>query len=304
MNVNLKRVFNFALTDFYRNKGISIAAIFVLTLTTLLVTGLFFVGGISNYLVGAIQNKIDITAYFKEDAEEQDILNTRDEIIKNVPNVKSVEYISKEDALNIFLQRHESSDALAKAIAEIGDNPFLPSLNIITAGDTSQYENVANVLESSQFANIIEKVDFSEKRATIEKVFSITKSINRGGLAVGLLLVLVAVLVVFNTVKLIINNSKEEISTMKIVGASDWFIKAPFVIEGGIFGLVAFLICLFITILSVYSLTYFLSVILPGFSLLGYFTSNFWIIILIQLASGVGLGVLSSLIVVRKYLKV
>lgn len=303
MSVNLRRVLRFALTDFYRNKGIAISAIFVLTVTTLLVTGLVFVHGVSNYLIVSIQNKIDITAYFKEDTEEQDILDARDEIAQN-PNIKSVEYISKDKALATFLERHKDSSALAQAITELGNNPFLPSLNIVTQGDSSQYEEVAKILQSGRFANIIEKVDFSEKKATIEKVFSVTKSINRTGLVLGFVLIIVAILVVFNTVKLIINSSKDEIGTMRIVGASDWFIKAPFLIEGGIFGLIAFIISLILTILTVFSLSYFLLVMLPGFSLIEYFTSNFLFIILVQLLAGVGLGVLSSFIVVRKYLDV
>lgn len=260
--------------------------------------------GASNYLVETIQGKIDITAYFKENTQEQDILAARDEILSNSQNVKSVVYVSKEDALAEFMEKHKDSEDISKAIQEVGGNPFLPSLNIITTGNISQYENVAKILESPEFADIVEKVDFSEKRDTIDKVLSVTSSINRAGLFTGLILVLVAILVVFNTIKLIIDRSKDEIGTMKIVGASNWFIKAPFVIEGGIFGLIALLICLLLTILTVYSSSYFLSVILPGFSLIGYFTSNFWLIILIQLVSGAGLGILSSLIVVKKYLKV
>jgi len=301
---NLKRVFSFALSDFYRHKGISISAIFILTLTTLLVTGLFLMRGTSNYLITVIQDKIDITAYFKEEAQEQEMLDARDEILKSTPNIKSVEYISKEDALGDFLDKHKGSDVFSKALSEVGGNPFLPSLNIVTKDDTSQYEQIANVLESEKFSKIIEKVDFSEKKATIDKVFSITSSVSRIGLITGLILVLTAIFVVFSTMKLIINNSKEEISTMKIVGASHWFIKAPFVIEGGIFGLIAFIICLFITILLVYFSSGLLSVIMPGFSLLIYFFSNFFIIILIQLVTAIGLGVLASFMVVNKYLRV
>jgi len=304
MNINFKRALNFALADFYRNKGISVSAIFVLTLTTLLVTGLFFMGGISSYLIHTIQNKIDITAYFKEDAPEENILAARDEILNNVPNIKSVIYVSKEDALEEFLEKHKDSQEISKAVLEVGGSPFLPSLNIITTGNITQYENIAKVLENFQFADIIEKVDFSEKRSTINKILSVTSVINIGGLLIGLVLVLIALAVVFNTIKLIIDRSKDEINTMKIIGASKWFIRTPFVIEGGIFGLIAFIICLFLTIFAVYSLSYFLSVILPGFSLFGYFTANFLIVVAIQLICGVGLGVISSLIVVRKYLRI
>ena len=302
--INFKRVFNFALSDFSRNKGISIAAIFILITTTLLFTGLFFLHGISDFLVSTIRDKIDITAYFKSDAVESDILTVRDDIIKVSPDVRRVEYVSKEEALTAFNKRHGESDVISRALSEVGGNPFLPSLNIITNGSPEQYENIANLLEGDEYGNLIEKVDFSEKRDTIEKVFSITSGLSRFGLLMGALLALTAAFVVFNTIKLVIENSKEEIATMKIVGAANWFIRAPFVIEGALFGIAAFLFCFFATVLIVFFLSRGLSVILPGFSLLAYYMHSLWVIALIQLVSGVGLGVISSYVVVRKYLKI
>ena len=302
--INLKRAFSFALTDFYRNKGISVSAIFVLTLTSLLVTGIFLTHGVSSYLIDTIQNKIDITAYFKESTSEQDILSVKDEILANAPNTKSIDYVSKEDALSDFLKRHKESEVFSKALIEVGGNPFLPSLNIVTGGNTTQYEKIAEILEGQQFEDIIEKVDFSEKKATIDTIFSITRSVNIVGLLLGLVLVFIAISIVFNTIKLIISTAKEEINTMKIVGASNWFIKAPFVIEGGMFGLIASLVCLLLTVIAVLAITRFISVILPGFSLVSYFFSNFFWILLIQLSVGVGVGVVSSIIVVNRHLKV
>lgn len=304
MLTNLKRVLNLAFIDFYRNKGMSVAAIFVLTIITLLVTGLFLVHGISGFLISTVQNKIDITAYFKEDASDQDILEFKNKILTDFPGIKNIQYVSKEDALSNFNQKHKDNRVFSQALSEVGANPFLPSLNITTNGDPSQYEQISNILQSGQFDNFIEKVDFSQKKDIIEKVFSITSNVNKFGLGLGLILVLVAVLVVFNTIKLVIESAKEEISTMRIVGASSWFIKAPFIIEGAIFGLMSFIICFFITLLSVYFLSNIVSVIMPGFNLFDYFVSNLWIIILIQLGFGVGLGVLLSFIVVQKYLKV
>ncbi len=304
MFTNLKRVCKFAFTDFYRNKGRSIAAIFVLTITIGLVSGLFFLHGISNFIILQVQNKIDITAYFKSDTSEQDILNARDQILKLSPDIKNIQYVSKDDALNNFTQRHQDNSTFSNALSEVGDNPFLPSLNITTSGDPLQYQQVANILESDQFSSLIEKVDFSQKKDTIEKVFSITSDINKLGLVLAIILVLVVILVVFNTIKLAIDNSKDEISTMRIVGAQSWFVRAPFIIQGAIFGCIAFVICFLTTMLLSYFLSSGLSVIMPGFGLWSYFLSNFWIIILIQLGFGIGLGVISSSIVVQKYLKV
>lgn len=304
MPANFNRVLGFAFSHFYRNKGTSVAAIFILTITTLLITGLFFVRGASNYVIAEVQNKIDITAYFKSDAVEESILQVRQELLQDTAAIKAVEYVSKEQALADFNAKHQDDPTFTRALEEVGQNPFLPSLNIITNGNTAQYETVANVLAQDKYAGLIEKVDFSEKKDTIEKVFAITSSITRFGLVLGILLLLIAILVVFNTIKLIVETSGQEISTMRIVGASDWFIRAPFVIQGVIFGAVSFTICFITTALVSYFLAQGLSVMMPGFNLFKFFTANILIIMAIQLAAGAGLASVLSFVVVRKYLKV
>ena len=304
MFTNFNRVLRFALADFYRNWGISIAAIFVLTIITLLITGLFFLHGVSNFLIETVQNKIDITAYFKEEVAESDILNVKSEIMKMSSDVKNIEYVSREQALADFMEKHKDSTVLANALSQVGDNPFLPALNITTSGNTQLYEEIAVLLQGDDFSNFIERVDYSQKKDTIEKVFSITSTINRFGIGIGIILILIAMLVVFNTIKLVVDSSKEEINTMRIVGASSWFVKSPFIIQGAIFGLIAFVICLVITIVLVSFISSSVAVMLPGFSLFRYFMSQFFMVILIQVFFGVGLGVASSLIAVHKYLKV
>jgi cell division transport system permease protein len=270
----------------------------------MVITGLYFFQGMSGYLTQEIQNKIDITAYFKEETQEEDILNVKEQIIKTSPNIKSIDYVSREDALEVFNEKHQENAVLIRALQEVGDNPFLPSLNITTNGDPLQYEQVANVLQTSDFSNLIDKVDFSQKKDTIKKIYSITSKINQFGILLSLIMALVAILVVFNTIKLAIDNSKEEISTMKIVGASDWFVRGPFIICGAIYGFIAFAMCFVISGLAAYIFSSYLGVIMPGFSLIKYFLTNAWIFVLIQLGFGVGVGVISSFIVVKKYLDI
>ena len=302
MSTNLKRILTFAINDFSRNKGISIAAIFVLTITILLVSGLFFFQGITSYLTTQLQSKIDITAYFVDGTTEQDILNVKEEILKNSPNIKNVEYVSKDQALASFNEKHKNDVILGQALQEVGGNPFLPSLNVTTNGDPAQYAKVANILQTSDFSKLIEKVDFSQKKDTIEKVYSITSNINLFGIILGIILIIVAILVVFNTIKLAIDNSKEEISTMKVVGASNWFIRGPFVIQGMIYGIVAFIICFLISAISAYFLSPKMGAVLPGFDMFSFFLTNWWIFVLIQLGFGIGVGAISATIVVKRYL--
>ena len=303
MLTNFKRIIKFAFTDFFRNKGVSLAAIFVLVITIMLATGLFFFQGITQYLISQVQDKIDITAYFKEDASENDILKIKDEILKMSPDIKGVEYVSKENALKKFTEKHKDNNVFLKALEEVGQNPFLPSLNISTTGSALQYEQISNTLQTNDYSAFIERVDFSQKKDTIEKVFAVTSNINMFGLILGIILVIVAILVVFNTIKLAVEGLKNEISTMRIVGASDWFIRGPFIAQGAIYGLIAFIICLLLSAFFAYFLSSRLGLIMPGFIAFNYFLSNFWIFILIQLGFGVGLGMVSSFIAVKKYLE-
>jgi cell division transport system permease protein len=304
MPTNFKRILDFAINDFNRNKGISIAAIFVLTITILLVTGLVFFQGMAGYLTSQIKNKIDITAYFVDGTSEQDILSVKDEIMKSSPNVKNVEYVSKDQALATFNEKHKGDEVIAQALEEVGQNPFLPSLNITTNGDPLQYAAVATTLQTADFSKLIDNVDFSQKKDTIEKVYSIISNINIFGILLGIILIIVAILVVYNTIKLVIENSKEEISTMNTVGASDWFIRGPFIIQGVFYGMIAFIICFLISGIFSLILSSKFAVMMPGFSLFSYFLANWWIFVLVQLGFGVGVGAISALVVVKKHLEV
>jgi cell division transport system permease protein len=300
---NLNRILHFALTDFLRNKGISIASVFILTVTIMLATSLLFFVGVSNYLILQIQDKIDVTAYFKEETEETNILIVRDEIIKSQV-VKNIQYVSRESALENFKNKYKGNEVFEKALLEVGGNPFLPSLNIKTNGDPQEYQEVSNILSQEKFVDLIEKVDFSEKKDIINTVFSIRTAVIRTGLVIGAILILIALLVVFNTIKLTVDSFKDEISTMRIVGATNWFIRGPFIIQGAIYGFIAFVICFVISILSFHLLSDKISLMLLGFNSFDYFVSNIWLFILVQVAFGLGVGVISSFIAVRRHLKV
>lgn len=301
MFTNFKRIAKFALDDFSRNKGISVAAIFVLTITIMLVTGLFFFQVMGGYLTSQIQDKIDITAYFKADAQEQSILNAKDEIAK-ISGVKKVQYVSQEQALAYFNELHKDNPVLSQALQQVGSNPFLPSLNITTNGDPEQYSIISNILQTADYSKIIDKVDFSQKKEIIQRVYSMISNITLIGIISGIILLLIAILVVYNTVKLAIENSKDEINTMQTVGADNWFIRGPFVIQGIIYSLIAFVICFLLTAISSFLLSSKMAVVLPGFNMMGYFLTNWWIFVLIQLVFGMAVGAISAMIVVKKHL--
>lgn len=303
MLTNFSRILRFAFIDFLRNKGISLAAIFILVVTVMLATSLLFFWGVSNYLIVQIQDKIDITAYFKEEVEEQNIFLIKNEVSKSSV-VKTIEYVSKEKALEDFKARYGNNEVLAKALFEVGGNPFLPSLNIKTDGSLEQFKEVSDILSKEEFSTFIEKVDFSEKKDIINRVFLTRSAIIKAGLILGIILILIAIMVVFNTIKLTVNSLQEEISTMKIVGATNWFIRGPFIIQGAIYGFVSFAICFILSLIIFYLLKDKIYFILPGFNSFVYFISNVWLFIAVQVGFGVGVGIISSFIAVRRHLKV
>jgi cell division transport system permease protein len=300
--ISLKRTILSGWKSFKRQGGLSFATIFILILTISLVTTLFLFQKTSEYLVESLKEKVDMYVYFQEELSSERIMEVQEELSK-MPEVKEIAYISREEALERFTERHEGDQAIIESLEELGRNPLLASLNI-KAWDATQYAAIASFLTNASFNDLIYKVDYQQKKSAIDQIFSITDSINNAGMIASIIFAVVAVLVAFNTVRLAIYNRKEEIETMRLVGASNWFIRGPFLVQGMIGGLLAVFTTLLIFGVGLYFLAPKLSILIPGYSIFNYFLSNLWLILLLQLATGIGLGGLSSWIAVRKYLKV
>jgi len=302
MLTSFKRIIKTGWKGFSRNIGLSIATILIMVMVISLATLLFLLNPASKILISGLQEKVDISVYFREDVLLEDIWEVESEISR-ISEVKDVEYVSREQALEKFIEKHRDDPVLMESLTEVGYNPFLASLNI-KAWQVSQYEQVTNFLETGPFKNLIDKVDYHQRKPVIEKVFSITSGINKVGIFFSIIFGAIAILVAFNTIRIAIYNSSEEISIMRLVGASNWFVRGPFLIQGAIVGFIATLITLIITFGICYGLDSKIRVIAPEISIFSLFLSNFWILILIQFATGIGLSILSSFIAVRKYLRI
>lgn len=299
---SFKRIVRTGFKSFSRNMGLSIATIFIMIMVISLITILFIINPISRILIESIEKRVDISVYFKEDVADNDITRIKSEIARAY-EVKEVSYISKEEALEIFVDRHKDDPILIESLTEIGYNPFLASLSIRT-WEPSQYEQITNLLEASSFQSLIDNVDYYQRRPVIEKVFSLTSGINRIVFFFSIILAIIAVLISFNSIRIAIHNSSQEISTMKLVGASNSFVRGPFLIQGIIVGFIAALMTLLITFGLSYGFNERIRIITPDINVFSIFVSNFFLLFLIQLATGIGLGVISSYLAIRKYLKV
>jgi len=299
---SFKKILKFSRESFSRNEGLFFTTTIIITIATSLIVGLFLLKGLTNSLVISLQEKADISVYFSLDTEEEEILKVRQEL-SEIPEVKDIEYISREKALSFFEERHKDNPVIIESLEEIGDNPLAAHLNI-RAWQASQYEQISGFLEQGYFKDIIDKVDYYQNKTLIDRIFSISSTIEKTSLLLILVLVALAIFVTFNTMKLGILNFRKEISIMRLVGASNWFIRGPFIIQGLISGIIATLITLVIFTLGCYFLTPKLEILITDFSLFGYFQSNLAAIVLIQLVSALGLGTIPTLFAIRKYLKV
>ncbi len=277
------------------------ATVFILVLVIALATSLFLFHGMSQFLTSLVEEKADISVYFKEEALELDIFDVREKLVK-IPEVKEIKYISQERALDDFIERHKDNPVLMASLSEVGRNPFLASLNIM-AFEPGQYQTIANFLETSNFTTLVEKVDYYQRKPVIERIFSLTSTVNRGFIFLSIILTIVAILVTFNTTRMAIYNTREEIKIQRLVGAGNWFIRGPFLVQGALAGILAALICLLLLSLIIWGLSPKIEALFPGLNIFQFFSVNFWQITLIQFATGILLGVISSFLATRRYLR-
>ncbi len=301
MLTSLKRVIKSGWKGFSRNMGLSFATMFIMVMVILMVTFLYFLHPVSDILISDVKQKVDVSVYFKEDVVEDNIMEVKAEIAR-IDKVNGVEYVSKEQALETFLNKHKNDPTLIESLTEVGYNPFLASLNI-RAEETFNYEQVANLLNNTVFKDLVEKIDYTQRKPVIEKVYAFAAGVNKAGVGFSLLFGAIAIIIAFNTIRIAIHNSREELSIMRLVGASNWFVRGPFLMQGIFIGFISALIAFILSFLVAYSINSRLGDILSlnAFEL---FMSRAVVLLGLQIVVGVSLGAVSSLIAVRKYLKI
>lgn len=301
MLTSSKRIFKQGLLNVRRQGSVSAAAVLILVITLTIIALLFVLRGLALYTIDTLQNKIDVSVYFKEDATQDDIFAAQDEL-KKLSEVKEVKYVSPDEALEQFRARYREDPVITESLDEVGGNPLLASLNV-KVWEPPQYASVVNFLEASSFGDLIDSIDYSQNKAVIERLFQITSGVTRWGFVLSGILGLMAALLIFNTVRLAIFGTRQEIKVMHLVGADRRFLMGPFMVQGAIVGFIAvFITLLFLAIISL-AIGSRISTFTAGFHPFKYFLANFWMIFGIQLFIGVGIGVASSWLAVRKYLR-
>lgn len=297
--IKIKRIIKTGAKSFTRNGSVSVASTLVMTVTLSVIASLIFVGALLQSTLQGIKEKVDINVYLESTATEEQALALKDSVAA-LPEVASVTYTSAAQALDAFRARHEGNPLITSALDEVGGNPLEASLNI-RAVDPSQYQAIADFIGQR---DIVKKISYIENKEAIDTLSRIIDSSEKLGIIVAVFFALISILITFNTVRLAIYTSKDEIAVMRLVGASSRYIKGPFLIIGIIYGFISALI----TLILFYPITYWMGPLTynlgTGMNVFTYYLDNFMEITAIVFAGGVILGIIASYLAVRKYIKV
>jgi cell division transport system permease protein len=301
----IKRTIRAGFVSFWRNGYVSLASVLVMTVTLTVLTSIMLTGALLDSTLTSVKDKVDINVYFVKGASEEDI-SVIGKALRGLPQVAHAEYISSDEALQQFKSRHQDDELTLQALDELGSNPLGASYNI-KAHDPSQYEGIVKFLTDAKEGNsgsIIDRINYTKNKQAIDALNRIISASSRLGSAIIIFFAVVSILITFNTVRLAIYIFREEISVMRLVGASEMYIRGPFLTVGIMYGGVSGLL----TLVLLYPITYWAGPITESFgtglNLFGYFIHNFGYLFAVVVGAGVVLGSVSSYLAVRKYLNI
>ncbi|MDB5189993.1 MAG: Cell division protein FtsX [Parcubacteria group bacterium] len=306
MLTTLRRIVSGGAMNFGRSGLVSFATVLIMTATLVIIGTLLFLSAILSNTLAAIEDKVDINVYFTTTAAESDILSVQADLKKR-PDVSSVSYTSRDQALADFRTRHADDQLTLQALDQLGENPLGASL-AIKAIDPTKYAGIVNFLSDgsniSGGSSIIERINYYQNKTVIDRLTAAIQATEKAGIAIVILFALASVIITFATIRLAIYSARDEIAVMRLVGASNMYIRGPFIVAGIIAGIVSALISLALFYPASYYAGKSLSQWLGGFNLFSYYTSHFAYLFLVLVGSGILLGGIASFVAVRRYLRI
>ncbi|MDD2757824.1 MAG: permease-like cell division protein FtsX [Patescibacteria group bacterium] len=297
------RVLKFAFQDLGRNFGLSFMTVFILVLMLLSVNVLWSVDVVTKEAVSIVKDQINVSLYFKAETSDKEVGEV-EKYLKQFPEITELSVTTREEVLKSFEDRHKLSAEVLSALQELGDNPFGPTV-VIKTREPQDYKKIMSALDVPEYENMIEAKSFEGHEEGIEKIQNITNRIERLGFGLSILFALIAFMIIFNTVRVAIYTQRIEISIKRLVGASSWFIRGPYLIESFIFTILSVAVTAGLIYLALHWLDPYLSLVFPnGFTLTNYYNSHILSLFGLQALAVLLLTVISSLLAMRRQLKV
>lgn len=304
--ITIWRIIKTGAQNFIRNATLAIAAIAVMVITLTIILFSVIANATFGNTIQQITDRIDISVYLKDtitDNQKDKLLND----LKQIENVKSVKYLSKEDVLEAYKKQNQENLDLQLAISQT-DNP-LPATVQIKPKDPNRILEIQDYLDKPEVMALqSDKTSYSGDRKTaLDKITKAAQFLRQAGLVSVIVFATVSMLIIFNTIRMAIFNRRDELQIMRLLGASTWYIRGPFVVETIMYGVVSAIISVTLcnTLFVVSSSAFDAS----SLGLLDikfandYFASHFWVILAGQLVIGILIGAASSVVATRRYLK-
>lgn len=298
------RVIKLGCMNFLRNQWLSAASTLVVAIT-LFIIGVFAIQSIVIVQTSeGIQDKLDLTVYFNDDVPEESIQEVR-RTIANRPDVKSVDYVSKEQAFALWQERRTSERI--KSLVTPEDNP-LPRSLVVKAHDPANLKTIAKVFEGNQYTTSVRRVSYTDNASVIESLSATVKTVRRNGWVLAGIFLFLSFILVYNTTRIVILSRQHEIEIMRLVGSTEAFVRWPFLIEAALFGILGTGCAL----AALYGfLKYDLASSTPILSIakflapdmLAFYKQYFIPLMVSSLFVGVGLSMFMSFIAVRRFVR-
>lgn len=297
------RILKFAFQDIGRNLSLSFMTVFILVLMLLSVNVLWSVDIITRQAVNSVKSQVDVSFYLAPAVATSTIADM-EKYVKSFPEVTEVKILTSDQVLQSFKERHKDQIESMQALTELGSNPFGSTLMVKTK-EPKDYQKIIKALDVPEYKKIIESKSFDKHENAIERLQKITNRIEQIGFGLTVLFAVISFLIIFNTVRVTINSQRTEISIKRLVGASNWFIRGPYLIESLLFTALSIVATFVILVFAFGWLDSYLSVVFTGnFSLTNYYKSNIFFLGGIQAAAVLLLTVVSSGLAMRRQLKV
>ena len=305
MLISFVRIITFALQNFWRNIWLSIATLSIIILTLISVSGLIFISVLTQEAIASAQQLIDLTITFKTDITADEI-HSIDQTIKSSLPIESTTFISKEEALAKFKEFHKDDPSIQESLNALEENPLGNAL-VITANRIEYYPSIIAYFQQDEMQNKIQEFNknFEKHELILEKMNLLTKRVQEIALVISGIFIVIAALIVFNTIRIAIYTHSEEISIMKLVGATNAFVRGPFIFESIFYSLAATLITLAIlmpllSLISPYISAFFNN----SFDLATYFRQHALWIGLYEFLGITLLNLIATSFAIGKYLKI
>jgi cell division transport system permease protein len=306
MFTSFKRVFIAGGKNFMRSGLVSFATVLIMTITLAIMGMLIFLSSLLSFTLVQVQDKVNVNVYFTVNTAESDILATKATLTK-LASVESVAYTSRETALADFRQKHANDTLTLQALDQLGENPLNASL-AIKAKTPEQYESIVNYISNganvSGGAATIERINYYQNKNVIDRLTNAIHATERAGLALVIFFGLASAIIAFVTVRLAIFSSRDEIAVMRLVGASNMYIRGPFIVAGILAGVISALVTLILFYPAAWYAGTHLTSWLGGFNASDYYVSHLPLLFLALVGAGALLGGVASFAAVRRYLRV